>query len=97
MVTGTSAKRSSPRKAHTTCQQITALILNYVTEELDAETALAFKAHLRECPDCIAFLSTYRRTIQATRSLQYQTIPPEMRTRLRQFLRSRIPGLQRDR
>ncbi len=97
MATRTSAQHPKPRKAHITCQQITALILNYVTGELDSESTLAFKAHLRECPDCIAFLSTYQKTIQATRSLQYQSIPPEMRTRLRQFLRSRLRGFPRDR
>ncbi len=92
MATRTSAQHPNPTKAHITCQQITALILNYVTGELDTESTLAFKAHLRECPDCIAFLSTYQKTIQATRSLQYQSIPPGMRTRLRQFLRSRLRG-----
>ncbi len=97
MATRTSAQRSNPRKAQTTCQQVTGLIVDYVTGNLDAETTLAFKAHLWECPDCIAFLSTYQKTIQATRSLQYQSIPPEMRTRLRQFLRSRLRGFPRDR
>ena len=95
MVKRTSVQRAKPRKAHITCQKITALILNYVTGELNPEMALAFKAHLRVCPDCIAFLSTYQKTIHATRSLQYQSIPPEMRIRLRQFLRSRIHGFPR--
>ncbi len=97
MVTRTSAQRPNPRKTHITCQQVTALIVDYVTGELATETTLTFKAHLRKCPDCIAFLSTYQKTIQATRSLQYQSIPPEMRTRLRQFLRSRLRGFPRDR
>jgi anti-sigma factor RsiW len=61
-----------------------------VTGELTAETALAFKAHLRKCPDCIAFLSTYQKTVQAARSLRYESIPLQMRRRVRQFLRERI-------
>jgi anti-sigma factor RsiW len=61
-----------------------------VTGELNAETALAFKAHLRKCPDCIAFLSTYQKTVQAARSLRYESIPLQMRRRVRQFLRERI-------
>lgn len=90
MVRRASAQRPHSKNANITCQHITALILDYVTGELNAETALAFKAHLRKCPDCIAFLSTYQKTVQATQSLRYETLPLEMRERARQFLRERI-------
>ena len=92
MVKHPSPQRPRSKNAKITCQQITALILDYVTRELDAETALAFKAHLRECPDCIAFLSTYQKTLQAARSLRYDSIPLEMRRRIRQFLQEKIKG-----
>jgi len=90
MVRRASAQRPHSKNANITCQHITALILDYVTGELNAETALAFKAHLRKCPDCIAFLSTYQKTVQAARSLRYESIPLQMRRRVRQFLRERI-------
>ena len=90
MVRRASAQRPHSKNANITCQHITALILDYVTGELNAETALAFKAHLRKCPDCIAFLSTYQKTVQAARSLRYKSIPLQMRRRVRQFLRERI-------
>lgn len=80
------------RRSDVTCQQVTDLILNYVTGELDPRATLAFKAHLRECPDCIAFLVTYQQTIQAAKSLRYETIPPSMRKRVRQFLQKKIKG-----
>lgn len=97
MVRRTPTQRPRTRKADVTCRQITALILDYVSGELDAETTLAFKAHLRTCPDCIAFLSTYQKTIQAAQSLRHESIPSEMRRRVRQFLRSRIQGFPRGR
>ena len=92
MVRRASAQRPHSKNANITCQHITALILDYVTGELDAETALAFKAHLRKCPDCIAFLSTYQKTVHAAQSLRYESIPLEMRKRVRQFLREKIKG-----
>ena len=92
MVRHTSAQRPRSKNAKITCQQITSLILDYVTEELDPQTTLAFKAHLRKCPDCIAFLSTYQKTSQAARSLRYDSIPLEMRRRIRQFLQEKIKG-----
>jgi len=92
MVRHTSAQRPRSKNAKITCQQITALIVDYVTGELNAETTLAFKAHLQKCPDCIAFLSTYQKTVQAAQSLRYESIPLQMRRRVRQFLRERIKG-----
>ena len=90
MVRQTSAQRPRSKNAKITCQHITALILDYVTGELDPRTTMAFKAHLRICPDCIAFLSTYQKTVQSAQSLRYESIPWEMRKRARQFLRERI-------
>ena len=92
MVRQTSAQPPRSKNAKITCQRITALILDYVTGELDAETALAFKAHLLECPDCIAFIRTYQKTVHAAQSLRYESIPLEMRKRVRQFLREKIKG-----
>lgn len=86
----TSCQRS--QHVELTCQQVADVILNYVKGELPPRTALALKAHLRGCPDCVAFLATYRKTIQATNFLRYKTIPPAMRTRVKDFLRERITG-----
>ena len=92
MVRHTSAQRPRSKDSNETCRQITALILDYVTGELNPKTALAFKAHLRECPDCIAFIGTYQKTVQAAQSLRYESIPLEMRKRVRQFLQEKIKG-----
>ena len=90
MIRRASDQRPHSKNADITCQHITALILDYVTGELDPRTTLAFKAHLRKCPDCIAFLSTYQKTVQAAQSLRYESIPLQMRRRVRQFLREMI-------
>jgi anti-sigma factor RsiW len=92
MVRRASAQPPHSKNADIACQQITALIVDYVTGELDPRTTLAFKAHLQKCPDCIAFLSTYQKTVQAAQSLRYESIPLQMRRRVRQFLRERIKG-----
>src|SRR5574337_1615571 len=86
------AQRHRSRRSDVTCQQVTGLILDYVTGELDPRATLALKAHLRECPDCIAFLVTYQETIQAAKALRYAAIPPAMRKRVRQFLQKKIKG-----
>lgn len=92
MIKQDAAQRHRSRRSDVTCQQVTGLILDYVTGELDPGATLALKAHLQGCPDCIAFLVTYQQTIQATKSLRYEAIPPAMRKRVRQFLQKKIQG-----
>lgn len=79
-------------EADLTCQRVTDLLVDYVTENLEPELRASFEAHLRDCRDCVAFLQTYKETIRATRSLRYETIPDDMRQRVEDFLRARIKG-----
>ena len=72
-----------------TCEQVTAFIADYLAGELDAEAALAFEQHLQGCSDCLPFLNTYRKTIDAVRSLRDADIPPELQNRVRRFLQQR--------
>ena len=73
-----------------TCQQVTDVIVDYVTEEMDPVTRLAFERHLSLCPDCVAFLNTYQGTIRTMRTVRYETIPADMLGRVEQFLRGKV-------
>jgi anti-sigma factor RsiW len=91
-------KRSIVGRAQSAiCEEITSLILDYLTGKLNPETASAFEEHLQLCPDCLAFIKTYEKTVQATRSLRYENIPPEMEKRVRRFLRERLKKPRRRR
>jgi hypothetical protein len=79
-------------KAQLTCEQVTALIRDYLAGELDPDLASTFEEHLRRCADCVAFLNTYKQTVQSVLSLSYEEIPAEMQIRVRQFLRAKIQG-----
>ena len=62
------AKRRIVGRSHEAiCKDITDLILDYLTEQLDAKTASAYEEHLHVCPDCVAFLRTYKKTMELTR------------------------------
>jgi anti-sigma factor RsiW len=73
-----------------TCEQVTELIIDYLSGELEPTTRQTFEAHLRGCKDCAAFLQTYRETIRATQSLRYEDIPHEMQSRVQQFLQEKM-------
>jgi predicted anti-sigma-YlaC factor YlaD len=83
----------APHRTQVTCQQVTALLLEYITEALDAVTHQIVEAHLQNCADCNAFLHTYQATIRVTKALHYEDIPMVMQERLLHALRNKIQTL----
>jgi anti-sigma factor RsiW len=75
-----------------TCQQLTDIILDYVTHEMEPALRAGFERHLERCPDCVAFLNTYQETIHATRAVCPEDVPAEMVHRVQNFLFERIKG-----
>ena len=73
-----------------TCQQATALLVEYVNDTLAPEVMRAFQEHLRDCADCLAYLRTYRATIRALGAVRYEDIPTALQDRLFSFLQTRL-------
>ena len=51
-----------------TCRDATNLILEFLSGELSPASKTEFEKHLEVCPDCLAFLNTYRKTIELTKT-----------------------------
>ena len=80
----------NPPAAIATCKNETALIGDYLSGNLSPRALATFEDHLESCPDCAAFLRTYRRTIEITRSfLRLQALTNKPRR-----LTLRLPTLQ---
>jgi len=45
------------------CRELTDFIYAYEEGELPSDERAAFDAHLAECPDCVAYLAGYRRSV----------------------------------
>ena len=71
------------------CRQIAELLGEYVSGTLPPETAELIEWHIESCAPCVAFVNTYRGTIDAAKKLQETPIPPELKSRLLKVLRSR--------
>src|SRR5499433_2907819 len=82
------ASASSPDDL--TCQQVTALLVEYINDTLAPETRRTFQEHLRDCADCLAYLRTYRATIRALGTVHYEDIPAALQDRLLSFLHTRL-------
>lgn len=80
-------ERKKPGKHKHTCQELVELLCDYLEGDLPQEEKEELDRHMRECPPCMAFLKTYRKTSQICRSLRPEDIPQEMRERLEAFLK----------
>ena len=47
-----------------TCRELVAFLMDYLAGELTADESRRFEEHLGECPDCVAYLATYREAIR---------------------------------
>ena len=61
--------RMNPKKdgPNYSCRAAISLIGEYLSGSLDPRLRASLDAHLGNCPDCAAFLKTYKKTIEATR------------------------------
>jgi hypothetical protein len=51
-----------------TCEAETKLIGDYLSDDLGTSHRRTFEHHLKACPECVAFLATYKKTIEITRN-----------------------------
>jgi anti-sigma factor RsiW len=76
-----------------TCRETIALLSEYLDATLAPEVAAALERHLEGCAPCVAYLNTLRKTRELTRAAALVEMPDEMRTRLREFLATRLRAL----
>jgi len=72
------------------CRRVTTLIIDCLSETLDPQTRAAWNAHLDNCRDCVPFLETYRRSVEALGSLPLKEISRGARNGIQRFLERRI-------
>lgn len=73
-----------------TCQEAIGLLVDYLERALGSELLAALEAHLADCEPCRAYLKTYRKTRDLMARSGPVDMPPELRRRLRDFLRDRV-------
>jgi anti-sigma factor RsiW len=71
------------------CRRIAELLGDYLDGSLPKETRELIDWHIESCGPCVAFVNTYRGTIDAAKKLREATIPPELKQRLVSVLRAR--------
>ena len=71
------------------CRRIAELLGDYLDGSLPKETRELIDWHIESCGPCVAFVNTYRGTIDAAKKLRETPIPSELKSRLLNVLRAR--------
>ena len=50
-----------------TCRELADFMMDYLNDDLAADVRAAFDRHLSLCPNCVAYVKTYRTTIELGR------------------------------
>ena len=76
---------------HPTCREV---IVNHLDEYLEGTLSRgivnSLEWHLSNCPACVAYLNTYKRTQEFTRRMGEVAMSESTKTHLRQFLLERL-------
>ena len=73
--------------AHLECRECIDLLVDYVDHALPKHQMELLDWHLESCPPCVAFVNTYRGTVDAARRLRETPLPAELRQKLIAFLK----------
>jgi hypothetical protein len=73
------------------CKDLVENIMDYIDNELDMKTLEELEKHTSGCPECRAFVDTYKRMLELTGKLKDRSfVTPEIRERLKALLKSKI-------
>ena len=61
------------------CRDLHEFIYDYVEGHLPGDVAREFEYHLQLCPNCIAYLNTYRKTVEYLGTISPPEMPPELK------------------
>ena len=68
------------------CPECMDLLADYVDGILPRARAELLEWHIEGCGPCVAFVNTYKGTVDAAKHLRETTLPPELRDQLIAFL-----------
>lgn len=72
-----------------TCREFVDFLMEYLDGNLPGPERECFEEHLAECPDCVAYLATYRETIRLGKAAcaeENEALPPEVPNELVQAI-----------
>jgi anti-sigma factor RsiW len=75
------------RRKDLVCQQAVELVTDYLEGALSRRDRRRFEAHLRDCPNCAAYLEQVRLTIRLSGTVEPDDLTPAARADLTELYR----------
>lgn len=72
------------------CRDVGQLLYEYVEQRLEPPISQQLEQHLADCPGCLAFINTYKQTMNLSRDLRCEQIPQELQAKLRSFIKTKL-------
>ncbi len=69
-----------------TCKDAIEILADFLDRTLPAAAVEALERHFHDCPPCVAYLKTYRKTRELVGRAGRAEMPAELKARLRRFL-----------
>ncbi len=66
------------------CREIFARLSEYLDGEIDSEVCAKVDGHLGDCPPCLKFLESLRRTVAWVQQTDEHPLPEDVRAKVRQ-------------
>jgi anti-sigma factor RsiW len=67
-----------------------AVLAEYIAGDMDTARRATFEAHLRDCQECMAFLTTYQKTLAVLHAVRDEELPAALLSRVQDRLRARV-------
>lgn len=61
-----------------TCREVLDFLMSYLEGDLPPEVRAAFDKHLSLCPSCVAYLESYRTTVDLGKAAFSDEAPPKV-------------------
>jgi anti-sigma factor (TIGR02949 family) len=68
------------------CKDVVDLLSDYIDGECSPDDKAMVEDHLADCPGCIAFVNTFRKSISLAKNMSYEDIPNDLLDRLHNVL-----------
>ena len=73
------------------CKEVTDILCDYMDNTLEAKVKSELDEHFKDCPPCVAFFNTYKKSTHICQNvLNDVPIPDELTGRIKSFLLKKI-------
>ena len=72
------------------CKEVIDFLMEYLDDELSEEQRSSFESHLQVCSACVAFIESYKQTLQLTKQLRFSEAGEELGEKVEEKVEDKV-------